>query len=261
MAGGKPLQPAQSNTGESSASLEESGDATERRPAPSEIGDVSFPVSVRGYDRGAVDAYVSRVKDFVVELEATRSPEAAVKQALEQVGEQTKAILEQAGETAEQITTAARQGADESAARARQEAKNVLSAAKAEAAETLARSQADAEATTAKARKEAAEHLQRARAEAATVREEAEARLRQLQAETEAVQRERTQLLDDLHELATRAADVASAADARFPPPEAPDRSEEESLDAEQAGEGAAREETATDTPTAEGGNRQRSPE
>lgn len=260
MAGGEPSQPAQSDIGESSASPQESGEATERRSAPSEIGDVSFAVSLRGYERGAVDAYVSRVKELVAELESTRSPEAAVKQALEQVGEQTKGILEQAGETAEQITAAARQQAEESAARARQEAESVVAAAKAEAAEILARAQADAEATAAQAQKEAAEHLQRARAEAAAVREQAEARLRELQADTETIQRERSHLLDELHELATRAADIAGAADARFPTPEARDRSEEASLEAEQAAEGAASEETATDTPTAQGGNRRRSP-
>ncbi len=59
---------------------------------------------------------MSRVQNLVAELEVTRSPEAAVKQALEQVGEQTKGILERVGETAEQITVAARQEAEESTA-------------------------------------------------------------------------------------------------------------------------------------------------
>ena len=118
-----------------SESPEESGEATARLAAPSEIADVSFPVSVRGYDRGAVDAFVSRVQLLIAELEVTRSPEAAVKQALGQVGEQTKRILEQAGVTAEQITVTARQEAEDSTARAKREAESVVAAAKAEADE------------------------------------------------------------------------------------------------------------------------------
>jgi DivIVA domain-containing protein len=259
VASGEPREPAQSESREASASPEESGDLGERRPVAGEIGDVSFPVSVRGYDRGAVDAYVSRVEHLVAELEATRSPEAVVKQALEQVGERTKRVLEEAGETAEQIAVAARQEAEDSTARAKQEEESVVAAAKAEAAEIAARSEADAEATVAQARKEAAEHLESTRAEAAAVREEAEARLRELQADTETIRHERSRLVEDLHELATRVEDVAGAADGRFPPPESPDQAEDANLQAEVADEEAAADETATDQPTAGAPTHQRS--
>ena len=225
MASGEPPQAAQGNGGGSPASPQEGEDSTERPLAPGEIGDVSFPVSVRGYDRGAVDAYLSRVQHLVAELEVTRSPEAAVKQALEQVGEQTKGILEHAGETAEQITVAARR---------------------------------DAEATVTRARTKAAEHLHSTRAEAAAVREEAEARRRELQADTEMIRGERSRLLDDLRELATRVAEIAGAADARFPPPQAAEGADEENLQAETAGEEAATEVTAADTESAEAGNQRR---
>jgi DivIVA domain-containing protein len=255
MAGEESPKPAQRDIGGSSASTDESGSLTQHRPVASEIGDVSFPGSVRGYDRAAVDAYVSRVQNLVAELEVTRSPESAVKHALEQVGEQTKGVLEQAGETAEQITAAAREKADDSIARANQEAERVGAAAKSEAADILGRSQAEAETTLAQARKEAAEHLRNVRAEAAAVRDEAEARRRELQADTETIRRERSHLLDDLRQLAVRVAEVASAADARFPSQEVPDRAAEESLQAETAGEGAATEQTATEKPTVEAGN------
>ena len=184
MASGESPQPAQNEVEGSSALPTESGNETERQPAAGGIVDVSFPVSVRGYDRGAVDAYVSQVQHLVAELERTRSPEAAVKQALEQVGEQTKGILEQAGETAEQITAAARREAGDETTRAKEQAGSVVTAAEAKAAETLARSQADAEATMTQARKKAAEHLQAARSEAAAVREETEGRLHELEADT-----------------------------------------------------------------------------
>jgi DivIVA domain-containing protein len=245
------LDPGQTDSGGSPAPPEEGGDSTERRGVPREIGDVSFAVSVRGYDRAAVDAYVSRVQHLVAELEVTRSPEAAVKQALERVGEQTKGILERVGETAEQITVAARQDAEERTAAAKQEAEDIVANAKAAAAESIARSKAEAEATVAQARKEAAEHLQRTQDEVAALREEAEARMRELHADTETIQHERSQLLDNIREIATRVEEVASAANARFPPPEAAEQTEEGNLHSGTTGEADPTEVAATDKPTA----------
>jgi hypothetical protein len=87
-----------------------------------------FPVALRGYDRLAVDAYVQRTSQLVAELQATRSPEAAVRRALERVGEQISGILQRGHETAEQIT-----------AQSRREAEDRLEQARVEAAEIAAR--------------------------------------------------------------------------------------------------------------------------
>jgi DivIVA domain-containing protein len=223
----------------------ETRDSSERRNVASEVGDVSFPVSVRGYDRGAVDAYVIRVQQLVAELELTRSPEGAVKHALEQVGEQTKGILEGAGDTAEQITVAAREGAEETTARARREAEDIVANEKATAAETLAPPQAEAEATVAQAQKDAVELLQRSQDEVAALRVEAEARMRELQADTETIHRERSQLLADLRGITTRVEEVASAADARF----SPEETEEANVESGTAAEATATEVMATEKP------------
>ena len=255
MVSGEPLDPGQSESDEPPA-LPEGGGPSERRSGPREIAEVSFPVSLRGYDRDAVDAYVGRVQQLVADLELTRSPEAAVKHALEQVGEQTRGVLAQAGETVEQITIAARQDADASTARAKHEAEDRLASANAEAAETLARSKDEAEATVAQAREKAAQHLQRARVEVAALREAAEERMRELDADTEAVRNERSQLLDDLHEIATRVDEVASAADTRFPRPEASEPPAEEQQESGAAGEAEGTEDT-RDKPTAEAGAHQ----
>jgi DivIVA domain-containing protein len=259
MVSGEPLEPGHTGGGWA-ASHEEGGDSTERRSVPSEIGDVSFPVSVRGYDRRAVDAYVSRVQDLVAELELTRSPEAAVRLALERVGQQTKGLLEHAGETAEQITVAARHAAEENTARATGEADDIVAKAKSEEAEILARSKAEAEATVAQARKDAAEHSQRSREEVAGLREQAEAQMRELQADTETIRQERSQLLNDIRAIATRVEEAASAADARFPPSEAAEQSEEGMLQSGAAAGAEATEVTATDKPTADAGPRRHSP-
>ena len=48
---------------------------------------------------------MSQTSQLVAELQATRSPEAAVRRALERVGEQISGILQRAHDTAEQITT------------------------------------------------------------------------------------------------------------------------------------------------------------
>jgi len=90
------------------------------------VADVHFPVVLRGYDRLAVDAYVKRTSQLVAELQATRSPEAAVRRALERVGDEVSGILQRAHETAEQITAASRREAEDRLEVARQEAAQLL---------------------------------------------------------------------------------------------------------------------------------------
>ena len=90
--------------------------------------DVEFPVAFRGYDRLAVDAYVKKTSQLVAELQSTRSPEAAVRRALERVGEQISGILQRAHETAEQITVQSRREAEDRLVLARQEAAQIAGA-------------------------------------------------------------------------------------------------------------------------------------
>jgi hypothetical protein len=90
--------------------------------------EADFPIAFRGYDRLAVDAYVKKTSQLVAELQSTRSPEAAVRRALERVGEQISGILQRAHETAEQITTQSRREAEDRLVVARQEAAQIASA-------------------------------------------------------------------------------------------------------------------------------------
>ena len=227
-----------------------------RAHVPAEIRNVSFPVSVRGYERRSVDAYIHRVNRVIAELEVSRSPQAAVRHAVERVTEQTKGILQQARKSAEQITAAAheeaegimagakaeaaelvvnasadadraRAEADEVVAAARAEADDILgranagaektvASAKAEAEKTLADAKAEAEKMLDQARGEAAEQRRRSDEEIASVHQDAETRLRGLQADTEAVWKERSELLGEIHAMASRLQQAASAAAARF---------------------------------------------
>jgi cell division septum initiation protein DivIVA len=91
--------------------------------------DVDFPVVLRGYDRLAVDAYVHRTSQLVAELQATRSPEAAVRRALERVGEQVAGLLQRAHETSGQITAQSRREAEDRLDVARHEALQITAAA------------------------------------------------------------------------------------------------------------------------------------
>jgi DivIVA domain-containing protein len=215
--------------------------------SPDTLEDVAFPVSMRGYDREAVDSYVSRVREVVAELEASRSPEAAVKDALEKVGEQTKSVLESAGQSAEQITAAARREAEETTARAQSEAAEIAAKAKAEASELVDRASTEAKETVAKARKEAAEHLQRTQEEVTALREEAEARLGELSADTESIRQNRGELLDEIRGFAARVEEVARAADARFPQREAGGTANEDTRESETAEQADAAAVAATD--------------
>lgn len=88
-----------------------------------------FPVALRGYDRMAVDAYVQQTSQLVAELQATRSPEAAVRKALERVGEQISGILQRAHSTAEEITGQSRAESEDRLEHARIEAAEIVAGA------------------------------------------------------------------------------------------------------------------------------------
>jgi len=90
------------------------------------VADVEFPMTLRGYDRLAVDAYVQKTSQLVAELQATRSPDAAIRRALERVGEEVSGILQRAHETAERITAQSRSEAEDRLEVARQEAAQIV---------------------------------------------------------------------------------------------------------------------------------------
>jgi DivIVA domain-containing protein len=194
------------------------------RRVPAEIRNASFPVSARGYDRRSVDAYVIRVNRLIAELEATRSPGAVLRHALEEAKEQTDGIIQRARETAAEITDGAWKEAEEITARARAEAADIVVNADAEAdraraaADTYVAKAADeAKETLAGSEKEAAERFERSKKEIAELWEEAETWLRKLGADTEALWGERRALVDDVHEIAARLQEAARTAAARFP--------------------------------------------
>jgi DivIVA domain-containing protein len=93
------------------------------------VADVEFPLVLRGYDREAVDTYVRRTSQLVAELQTTRSPEAAVRRALERVGEEVSGILQRAHETGARITAQSRSEAEDRLEAARQEAAQIVSRA------------------------------------------------------------------------------------------------------------------------------------
>jgi DivIVA domain-containing protein len=94
-------------------------------PVPA-VADVEFPVVLRGYDRESVDGYVQRTCRLVAELQATRSPEAAVRRAVERVGDEVSGILQRAHDTAGRITAQSRSEAEDRLEAARQEAAQIV---------------------------------------------------------------------------------------------------------------------------------------
>ena len=205
-----------------------------RSHVPAEIRNVSFPAAMRGYDRAAVEAYVRRVNRVIAELEVTRSPQAAVKHAVERVSEQTKQILEDARESAEQITATARADGDEilagakaeaaelvvnasaEADRVRAETEQLIASAKAEAEQRVAGAKAEAQQIVDTANATAEERRRQSEQELAKLQQEAEAKMRELEADTATVWKERHELLGDIDRMATRLHEAASAAAARF---------------------------------------------
>src|SRR5579859_1589057 len=160
-----------------------------------QVANVEFPLALRGYEREAVDEYISEVTQLVAELHATRSPEGAVRRALERVGEQVSDILGRAHETAEQITNQSR----------------------GEAEERLMRASSESEILERDARELASRLEAEARQRADTRERNAEARVRELDAEVERIWSERDRIVADVRKLSEDLADLGAAAQTRFP--------------------------------------------
>ena len=93
-----------------------------RRSATDRIANRDFPLAVRGYDRGAVDAFVQEVLEVVSELEGRQTRETVVQRALDEIGEETAGILQRAHETADEIAARSRAQAEGRIQRAEREA-------------------------------------------------------------------------------------------------------------------------------------------
>ena len=194
-----------------------------REHVPADIRNVQFPVSVRGYDRDAVEAYLKRVNRVIAELEISRSPRAAVRHALDRVGKQTVAVLQEARESADKLLETARDEADAEKDRAKAEAaKLVVNAsdeadrAKAEADEIVAAAKTQASEIVARAEADAEKRKREADSEIAAATEKADARIREIQSDTEAVWNERGRLLEETQAMAQKLQELASGAAARL---------------------------------------------
>jgi DivIVA domain-containing protein len=208
---------------------------------PTELLNVTFPGAVRGYDRGAVDAYVKRVNRVIAEVKVSASPRAAVRHALRQTEQEVAGLLERARETADQVTTSAlreaeteaegirakaaellvnanaeaeatKAEADKLLADTKAEAKVLLEKARAEAEDVLVRSRLEAENTVAGAQATADERLRQLEAELSSLQDQTEVRMREFQADTSAVWEQRQNLLDDIRRTASVLVDLADAA-------------------------------------------------
>jgi DivIVA domain-containing protein len=220
-----------------------------RRYVPPDLLNVSFPASVRGYDRAAVDAHLQRVNQVIAKLKVSASPRTAVTHALEQTEQQVSGLLQRARETGEEITASARQEADQIVADAKGEAadllvnvsseadkrkadaEQVVTSTRADAEDILARSRLQAERTLAEARVKVEEEQRQLEETLAALREEQAARMRELQADTEAVRQERRQLLEDIRGRASGLLELADAASAREPAEREGPAPEPESVD------------------------------
>jgi DivIVA domain-containing protein len=213
---------------------------------PTELLNVSFPAAVRGYDRGAVDAYVKRVNRVIAEVKVSSSPRAAVRHALRQTEQEVAGLLERARETADQVTTSALREAETEAegirakaaellvnanaeaeatkaeseqllADAKAEAEVLLEKTKGEAEDILVRSRLEAENTVAGAQTTADERLRQLEAELSSLQDQTETRMREFQADTSAVWEQRRRLLDDIRRMASVLVELADSAVAQEP--------------------------------------------
>lgn len=93
-------------------------------------GEAIFQVSRRGYERDEVDRYVAQLHRQIHDLQSQlSSPDAAVRSALERVGDEVTGILQRAHDTAGEIVAQAEREADEHRAAAERHAAEVTAIA------------------------------------------------------------------------------------------------------------------------------------
>ncbi|MGH2835947.1 MAG: DivIVA domain-containing protein [Solirubrobacteraceae bacterium] len=92
-------------------------------------GEGLFKPARRGYERDAVDAYVSQLQRQIRELQTQQTPDAAVRDALERVGDEVADVLKQAHDTAAEIVGTARREAQDHRDQAERDAAHVVSVA------------------------------------------------------------------------------------------------------------------------------------
>lgn len=87
-----------------------------------------------GYDRREVDAFVERTAERLDVALAARTPDGAVKQALDRLGEETSSVLQRAHQIADEVTARSRAAADDRRMQAEQEAAAIQQAVEARVA-------------------------------------------------------------------------------------------------------------------------------
>jgi cell division septum initiation protein DivIVA len=210
----------------------------ERERTLKSMREIQFPAAMRGYERTAVDRYVTEVNRVIAELEISSSPEAAVRHALDEVSEETRELLQRAHTTAEEITARSRSKADDRVQQAEAEAQELRVAAAREVAELRESAQRELaelreatnhemaelrEATSreaqqlrASAQREADEVRSSARQESDEMREAAETRTRELARSAEKIWRERRRLLEDMRGVADQLVAIGETEASRF---------------------------------------------
>jgi len=93
-------------------------------------GEGLFKPSRRGYDRDEVDAYVAQLQHEIRDLQTrNQTPDAAVRSALERVGEEVASVLKQAHVTADDIVANAKREGEEHRDQAARDAAHVTAVA------------------------------------------------------------------------------------------------------------------------------------
>jgi hypothetical protein len=187
-----------------------------------EVREADFPIALRGYERTAVDRYVKEARRVIAELELSGSPEAAVRNALDEVSEETSGLLQRAYETSEEIAARSRSKADDRIQQAEREAGALREAAMSDAREVREAAERETQELRAAAMRDAQEMRATAKQEVEKLRAETEARVQELERNAETVWRERRRVIDDMRAVAQEQLEIAEAAMARFPQPAQP---------------------------------------
>jgi DivIVA domain-containing protein len=173
-----------------------------------------FPTERRGYDRRAVDSYLSELADWLESGGGDEARASVIQREMERVGERTGTILAAAQESADRIGNEAREEADKLRSDAEAKSRELRESADTYSIETRAgadaysdTTKADADQIAAKSREEADEHarltIREADQRAEQILADAERRKGEVEAEITDLMAKRGQITENLEQLVT----------------------------------------------------------
>ncbi len=173
------------------------------------IRNASFPTVRRGYDKGEVERFLTKLADWLETGAGDESRTDAVKRELERIGQRTSAILAQAEDSASQIRREAETEAADLLTSAKRESEGLLAKAKKTSGDAAKKAEQLLSESKKKAETEAKALIEKAKTEADGILDDAARRKSDIESVIDDLYERRDETVADLETLASKLVEAA----------------------------------------------------